>query len=76
MIALTKRQREIVSIIESFHSRKGFSPSMREIAEELGSISVSAVFNHLAALERKAFISRDRKTARSIKINNPSLQTR
>lgn len=76
MKTLTKRQTEILLFVELFKADKGFSPSMRDISRTFNDISTSAVFNHLSALERKGFISRDRNTARSITINKSLLQTR
>ena len=73
MKTLTMRQTEILLFIESFKSDKGFSPSIRDISKEFNDISTSAVFNHLESIERKGFISRDRKTARSITIEKPFL---
>jgi repressor LexA len=74
---LTKRQREILEFLTRYKSNNGLSPTMREISEHLGSISLNAVFNHLAALEGKGAIRRDRNKARSIFLNQPeSIQTR
>jgi len=50
----------------------GYSPSIREIAADLG-VSVSVVFYYLEKLKTIGMIDRDPKISRSIVLTDPSL---
>ncbi len=65
---LTKRQKEILDFVRQFIDRKGYSPSMEEIADHFEIASLNAVFKHLAALESRGFLRRDANRARSIEL--------
>ncbi|MEU5383585.1 transcriptional repressor LexA [Kitasatospora cineracea] len=56
---LTARQRQVVDAIADSVRRRGYPPSMREIAEAVGLTSTSSVAHQLLALERKGVIHRD-----------------
>lgn len=64
----TQRQLQVLRTIASLASAKGYPPSIRELADALGISSTNAMNDHLRALERRALITRDRLTARSILI--------
>ncbi|NWG12805.1 MAG: transcriptional repressor LexA [Acidobacteria bacterium] len=66
---LTKRQKEILDFIKQFIDRRGYSPSMEEIADHFKIASLNAVFKHLAALESRGFLHRDPNRARSIALS-------
>ena len=51
----TERQKEILSFVSRFTSLHGYSPSQKEIGEELG-ISVPAVHYALLAMEKKGLL--------------------
>lgn len=72
---LTARQRSIFDSIIRYIERNGYPPSIREIGTEFGIKSLRGVTVHLDALERKAFIQRER-TSRSIKILKPPVSFR
>ncbi len=65
-MALTKRQREILSFIESFIQNYGYSPSFEEIASFFGYRSLATVHEHLSNLERKGYIRRSYNESRSV----------
>ena len=67
MTPLTERQESIFAFIRGFISTKGYSPSMREIADASG-ITIKGAYDHINAIEKKGFIRRDLKIARSITI--------
>lgn len=52
---LTKRQRQVLSIIEKESKKTGQIPSLHAIAAELD-INVNGVVGHMKALERKGFV--------------------
>ncbi|GIF20013.1 repressor LexA [Actinoplanes tereljensis] len=59
---LTERQRQILTVIQKWALRYGYSPSTREIADDVGLASTSAVGRHLRALEELGFLRRGRAT--------------
>lgn len=65
---LTKRQREILQFIERFVNRRGYSPSLEEIADGLNLKSISTVHKHLSNLESKGMIRRHWNRGRSIEL--------
>ena len=77
MKSLTEKQHRIFSFLAGYCRRRGFPPTLREIARAIGPANVSAVRGHLAALEKKGYISRDPDKARSIRITrSPSVVSR
>lgn len=69
---LTRRQREILTIIESYSREHGISPTLDEIAHQLG-VNKVTVFGHVSELERKGILSRAAKgISRGIQIVAPA----
>lgn len=66
-MTLTPRQFEILHAIREYRMANQFSPTLQEIANEW-SISRVAVFEHLAELESKKFITRAKRKSRSIEL--------
>ena len=64
--AMSKKQKVVYESIKKFISN-GTVPTVREICEDTGLSSTSTVHSHLRTLERKGYISRDKKH-RSLKI--------
>ncbi len=71
MKQLTARQREVLQAILDYRAEKGYAPSIRELGKMLGISSLRGVTVHLAALEKKGWIERER-TSRSIRILSPT----
>lgn len=65
---LTKRQQQIMDVIRKAVEARGFPPSMREIAAEVGLSSVSTVKHHLDALEEAGLMIRDPRRPRAIEL--------
>lgn len=63
---LTDRQREILDFIREKITNRGYGPTVREIAFAFDINSPNGVMCHLKALEKKGFITRDRRPARGI----------
>ncbi len=55
---LTNRQRKIYEFIKKYYKERGFSPTLREIAQKMGIRWVHAVEKHLSALEKKGYVYR------------------
>jgi repressor LexA len=65
---LTKRQREILTYLESYAEQNGYAPSFEEIAEQFNYNSLATVHEHLSNLERKGYIKRSYNESRAIEI--------
>ena len=63
----TPKQLKILICIRNFRVRNGYSPTMQELADELG-VSKVTIFEHVEALERKELILRARNRARSLEV--------
>ncbi|WP_100010879.1 transcriptional repressor LexA [Lentibacillus sediminis] len=72
MTKLSKRQQMILDFIKDQVKKKGYPPSVREIAEAVGLASSSTVHGHLARLESKGHIRRDPTKPRAIEILDTS----
>lgn len=64
----TKKQKELLSFIETFIAEHGYSPSYREIMRALNYNSVATVALHISSLEKRGHIQKRGRSARSIEI--------
>lgn len=64
----TAKQKEVLDFIASFQASSGCSPSIREIQANFGFASSFAVRRHLLALEKKGFVGKMDRKARSLVI--------
>jgi repressor LexA len=64
---LTPRQLKILQLVRDSRIVRGYSPTMQELADELG-ISKVTVFEHVEALIDKGALKRDKNKARSLSI--------
>ena len=65
---LTPRQQNILDFVHEFQQEHGYPPSIREIGEFFGIRSTNGVSDHLRALERKGFLSRNGHLSRSLQV--------
>ena len=65
---LTPRQRKVYEFIVTNVDERGYPPSVREIADQVGLSSTSSVHYQLRALEDKGFIRRDPRRPRALEI--------
>jgi repressor LexA len=63
---LTRRQRDLLEFLVSYHDLQGVMPSYDEMADGLGGISKSSIFRMVSALEDRGFIKRLPYKARAI----------
>src|SRR6202142_4630489 len=68
---LTWRQRKILHAIRDSVQKRGYPPSMREIAQAVGLISTSSVSYQLSILERNGYLSRDVRRPRTVEVHLP-----
>jgi repressor LexA len=64
---LTPKQLRILQLIRDWRVRLGYSPTMQELADEIG-VSKVTVFEHVEALIRKGALVREANKARSLSI--------
>ncbi|MFO0702446.1 MAG: transcriptional repressor LexA [Candidatus Andersenbacteria bacterium] len=65
-VGLTKKQRMVLDFVTSFLEDKGYAPSYREIAEELGLSSVSTIHEHVRGLQAKGYLDPEVEGQRSL----------
>ncbi len=63
-----KQERRILECIRDFIWERGYPPTVRDIARELGISSTSVVDYHLRRLERAGWIERDPRSSRGIRL--------
>ena len=63
---LAPRQLEALTFIYRFWEQHSYSPTLREIGAALDIRSTNGVFDHLRALKRKGFLSREPMKSRTI----------
>ena len=67
-VGLSKRQSEILDFFKNKTAEQGYPPSVREIAEAIGLSSPATVHAHLAVIEQKGYIKRDKSKQRAVEI--------
>ncbi|MDX2025937.1 transcriptional repressor LexA [Microcella sp.] len=65
---LSDKQREILGVIQASVARRGYPPSMREIAEAVGLASLSSVSHQLGQLELSGYLRRDPNRPRALEV--------
>jgi repressor LexA len=66
MKALTEKQAIVFKEIKGFIKLNGYSPTCKELADLIGYPAVNSIYEHLAFIEKKGYIKRTPKIARSI----------
>src|SRR5260370_37576860 len=67
MQGLTQRQQQVLGYIrQSIHDR-GYPPTLREIGAYMGIRSTNGVNDHLRALERKGYLTREDMKSRALR---------
>lgn len=66
--AITARQALVLEFITGYIREHGWAPSLREIGRYMGIGSTNGVNDHLRALERKGYITRDSMKSRAIRV--------
>lgn len=68
MIELTERQAKVLKFITDYQERAGYPPSLREIADHIGTKWSHGVERHLQALTKKGYIEREAAKSRGIRL--------
>ena len=69
-VQLTKRQQEILRVVQDHIARHGYPPTVREIGDAVGLTSSSTVHAHLQALEARGALKRDPTKPRAIDLGD------
>ena len=67
MQKLTQRQEMVLQYIQSSISERGYPPTLREIGNFMGIRSTNGVNDHLRALERKGYLTREDMKSRALR---------
>jgi repressor LexA len=70
MDTLSGKRKRILDFISSFVNKNGYAPSVRDIVKGCSLSSTSIAQHHLAVLERKGHIRRNREIPRSITLSS------
>ena len=65
---MTRRQRQVLDVVEDLIEQNGYSPSLEEIGERLGLSSVATVHKHISHLVQKGYVQRAWNQNRSIEL--------
>jgi repressor LexA len=74
IVALTKRQKEVLDYISSFVEQHGYSPSYEELAAGLNLASLATVHKHVSTLEAKDYLRRSYNQSRSLEVTSRFLE--
>lgn len=69
---LTERQKKVLGFIELHIKQHGFPPTIREIGLHLGIKSTNGVNDHLNALQKKGFLTREEGKSRTLQLVHSS----
>ena len=73
MNGLTDRQRMVLEYICGSIDERGYPPTLREIGNKLGIRSTNGVNDHLRALERKGYLTREDMKSRTLRPTEATL---
>ncbi len=67
MVNLTQRQQMVLDFIRQSIQDRGYPPTLREIGAKMGIRSTNGVNDHLRALERKGYLTREDMKSRALR---------
>jgi repressor LexA len=68
MMSLTRRQKEILDFVGRHIEKRGYAPTLEEIAQHFGLSSLATVHKHLTNLETKGHIHREASRSRAMEL--------
>lgn len=71
MQGLTQRQQMVLDYIKQSIQDRGYPPTLREIGARMGIRSTNGVNDHLRALERKGYLTREDMKSRALRPTGP-----
>src|SRR5881409_3409414 len=73
MVGLTQRQQMVLDFIRQSITDRGYPPTLREIGARMGIRSTNGVNDHLRALERKGYLTREDMKSRALRPRDGAL---
>jgi len=67
MKGITERQQQVLDYIVAYTEENSYPPTVRDISDHFG-ISLRAIQDHIAALQKKGYLSQREKKARSLRV--------
>jgi repressor LexA len=74
MQGLTSRQEQVLNFIRQSINDRGYPPTLREIGAHMGIRSTNGVNDHLRALERKGYLTREDMKSRALRPREMELE--
>ncbi len=71
---LTPRQKDVLDFVREYLRKKGYSPSLDEIATHFG-ISIPSVHQHVELIRKKGYLKKDESQSRSMTLLQESVTT-
>ena len=65
---LTRRQKELIDFLDHFIEKKGYAPTIEEMAEHFGLRSLATVHKHLTNLQKKGLVRRHSNRSRALEL--------
>jgi repressor LexA len=75
MTYLTERQRDVLDFIAKKIDADGVAPTLQEIADAFGFLSTASAQKHVAHLERKGFLQREKHQKRGLMLSRAPTTT-
>jgi repressor LexA len=76
MTYLTERQRDVLDFIAKKIDAEGVAPTLQEIADAFGFLSTASAQKHVAHLERKGFLQREKHQKRGLILSSMAPNTK
>src|ERR1700733_8007350 len=73
MQGLTDCQQQVLHYIRQSITERGYPPTLREIGAHMGIRSTNGVNDHLRALERKGYLTREAMKSRALRPRAPEM---
>ncbi|OMD25517.1 hypothetical protein BSK66_22235 [Paenibacillus odorifer] len=65
---LTRREKDALNAINNLYDRLKYSPTVQEIADEMGLSSKSTAFRYIQGLEEKGYLERKESSPRALRV--------
>lgn len=66
------RRKKILKYVRTYQSKKGYAPTIQEIADAVGLVSPNATRNHLHRLVKDGYLRMEPRKARAIDVIDPA----
>ena len=70
---ITKKQKEVLSFVENYNKKNGYSPSLEEIRKRFKLSSVSTAHYYIKQLDKLGYLEKEENHPRSISLSNSGI---